>query len=142
MSIGHFFKKRASILPGNKLQEFGVIVYHPFFPLNQFIEFAVQTGSPFVSKGPLSTPATKCARNRPTDSTTALAGIYSIIGGIGSRWAYSKFRHLVSVWLSSAFHVFPAILSVACHFYRLLFDVKIWHRGNLSIELMLIKKIH
>jgi hypothetical protein len=115
MPEGHFFKKRASILLVNKLQEFGVPVRYPFFFLNHFIEVAVQTGSPFVGKGPLSTSAAKCTRNRPADSAAALSGVDSLIGGIGSRTAYSKFRYFVSLRLSAAFHIFPAILSFFCH---------------------------
>jgi hypothetical protein len=142
MSIGHFFKKRTSILLGNKLQESGVPVRHSFFFLNHFIEVAVQTGPPFVDKGPLCTSSTKCTCNRPADSAAALSGMDSVIGGIGSRSAYSKFSHFVSsLWLSSAFHIFPAILSFSCHIYRFLFIVKIWHRGFRLIESMLIKKI-
>jgi hypothetical protein len=141
MPVGHFFKKRTSILLGNKLQEFEVPVRHPFFFLNHFIEVAVQTGPPFVDKGPLSTSSTKCTRNRPADSATALSGMDSVIGGIGSRSAHSKFRHFVSLWLSSAFHIFPAILSFSFHIYRFLFVVEIWHRGIRLIESMLVKKI-
>jgi hypothetical protein len=115
MPEGHFFKKRASILLVNKLQELGVPVCDPFFFLNHFIEVAIQTGPPFVGKGPLSTPATKCTRNRPADSAAALSGVNSVIGGIGSRTAYSKFRYFASLWLSAAFHMFPAILSFFCH---------------------------
>jgi hypothetical protein len=136
MPEGHFFKKRTSILLGNKLQEFGVAVRYPFFFLNCFIEVAVQTGPPFVDKGPLSKSATKCTRNRPADSAAALSGVDSVIGGIGSSTAYSKFRYFVSLWLSSAFHIFPAILSFSCHIYRFLFVVKIWHLGIRLIESM------
>jgi hypothetical protein len=117
------------------LQEFGVPVRHPFFFLNHFIEVAVQTGPPFVGKGPLSTSATKCARDRPADSTAALSGVDSLIGGIGSRTAYSKFRYFVSLWLSSAFHIFPAILSFFCHIYCFRFFVKIWHQGFLQLKI-------
>jgi hypothetical protein len=141
MEIRHFFKKRTSIILGNKLQEFRVPVYHPFFLLNPFIEVAVQTCPPFVSKGSLSTTSTKCTRNRPTDSTAAVSGVNSVIGGIGRRRAYSKFRHFVSLWLSAAFHIFPAILSFFCHIYRFLFVVKIWHRGIRLIESMLLTEI-
>jgi hypothetical protein len=125
MPEGHFFKKRASILLVNKLQELGVPVRDPFFFLNQFIEVAVQTGPPFVGEGPLSTSTAKCTRNRPADSAAALPGVDSVIGSIGSRTAYSKFRYFVSPWLSVAFHIIPAILSFFCHIYGILFFEKI-----------------
>jgi len=125
----------------NKLQKFGGPIRHAFFLLNFFIKIAVQTCPSFVSKATLSTSSTKCACNRPTNSTAALSGVNSVIGGIGSCRTYSKLRHFVSLWVSPAIHIFPAILSVFCHVYRILFEVKICHRGRRFCNYILIMKI-